>query len=107
MALADGGLDGPNFGWRKHASKWRVLAQATVFLAITLKDTTDLAERSLQDRLPLAVAAHERRGISVLPQPTGEVVPSDLQQFGPFPQAGRYAAANLKTDLVIYFVPHN
>src|SRR5687768_16518897 len=74
IALADGGFDGPDFGGREHAGKWRVLSQALAFLGVGTKDLADFIERAFEDGLPFAVTADEGGGVRVLAQPTGEII---------------------------------
>ena len=48
MALADGGLDGPDFGGRENAGKGRTLAQAASLLGVGTQRLADFAERAFE-----------------------------------------------------------
>src|SRR2546426_6092089 len=73
MALADGGLDGPDLGWRKHAGKGRVLPEPAAFLGVRFEDFADVGERSVENGLPFAVAADQGRRVRVLAHPATEI----------------------------------
>ena len=105
MALADGGLYGPDFGGREHAGKGRVLAQAAPLLSVGTKDLANFSERAFENGHPFAVAADEG-GSVVLPQPTGEIVAGDLQKRGLLAEPGGDPPSHLQADFVVYLVFH-
>src|SRR5436190_19917336 len=106
MALADGGLDGPDFGGREHPGKGRVLAQATCLFRVATKDLADVAERAFENGQPFAVATDEGGGVRVLAQPTVEIVAGDLQERGLFAEPRGDAPSHLQADFVVDLVLH-
>ena len=104
MALADGGLKGPDFGGQEHAGKGRVLAQAASLLGVGAKDLADVAKRAFENGQPFAIAADEGGGVRVQAQPAGEIVAGDLQERRLVTESGCDPAAHLKAYLVVDLV---
>src|SRR5205814_8104476 len=73
---------------------------------IRFENMADVADRPLQDDLPLAVAADQGRGPRVLTQPPGQIVASDLQHPRLLPQPPGNAPCDFQTDFINYFVSH-
>ena len=104
MVVADGVLEGPDFGGREHAGKRRVLAQTAAFLAVRLENLADVFERAFKKGLPFVVAADESGSVRVQTQPTGEIVMGDLHERRLLPEPGCDAPSHLQADLVEYLV---
>lgn len=104
IALADGGLDGPDFGGREHAGKRRVLAQASSLLGVGTQDLADVIERTFENGQPFAVAMDEARSACLLTQPAGDIVESDFQQGGLFAEPGGDTPTHLQADCIAHLV---
>ena len=106
MALANGGLDGPDFRRRKNAGEGRVLAQTAAWLGISFEDVADVTQRPIKNSLPFVITANERGSIRILVRPTDKIIARNLEERWFIPKPGGNTPPNLQAYFVMHLVLH-